>query len=77
MTSEQPNEADIFNSTRRIESPDERNVFLTDACGDDSGLRQRVEKLLAAFAEAYLNGLIGTCGFQFQLDISRPCFRLW
>lgn len=51
MTSEQPNEASIFNAARKIESADERDAFLTDACGNDTGLRGRVDKLLAAFIE--------------------------
>ena len=51
MASEPPNEASIFNSARKIESTDEREAFLAEACGDDRALRERVEKLLAAFAE--------------------------
>ena len=51
MASEQSNEASIFNAARKIESVDERNAFLVNACGDDAGLRERVNILLAAFLE--------------------------
>ena len=51
MASQQPDEASIFNSARQIESPEERDAFLSDACGEDSTLRQRIEKLLAEFGE--------------------------
>ena len=51
MTSERTNEATIFNAARKIESDDKRRAFLDDACGNDSGLRGRVEILLAAFLE--------------------------
>ena len=51
MTPERTNEATIFNSARKIESDDKRRAFLDDACGNDSGLRDRVEILLAAFLE--------------------------
>ena len=51
MTSEQSNEASIFNAARKIEAATERSAFLDHACGEDSGLRERVEKLLTAFIE--------------------------
>ena len=51
MTPERTNEATIFNAARKIESDDKRRAFLDDACGNDSGLRGRVEILLAAFLE--------------------------
>ncbi len=51
MTSERPNEAAIFNAARNIESLDERNAFLQNACGNDDALRERIDKLLAAFTE--------------------------
>ena len=51
MKSERPNEATIFNTARRIQSVDERSAYLDDACGNDAGLRERVDKLLAAFTE--------------------------
>ena len=51
MTPERPNEASIFNAARKIEAVDDRNAFLNKACGDDAELRERVDKLLAAFIE--------------------------
>jgi serine/threonine protein kinase/WD40 repeat protein len=63
------NEASIFNAARKIDSADDRRVFLAEACGDDAALRERVDKLLVASAEesqflenpaaAMLAGLIG------------------
>lgn len=51
MTSERPNEASIFNAARKIEATVERMAYLDKACGNDLGLRGRVDKLLAAFDE--------------------------
>lgn len=51
MASEKPNAASIFNSARQIQSTDQRAMYLSEACGDDAALRERVEKLLKAFAE--------------------------
>ena len=50
MASEQPNEASIFNSARKIAPADERSVFLAKACGENAALRRGVEKLLAIYA---------------------------
>src|SRR5689334_5915590 len=38
----------IFNDAMQIATPAERAAFLDRACGDDAGLRKRVEGLLAA-----------------------------
>ena len=51
MASDKPNESSIFNSARKIRQPEERLAFIAEACGTDGPLRQRVEKLLAAFDE--------------------------
>ena len=51
MSSEPLSEASIFNSARRIDSLDKRTAYLDEACGDDAALRERVGKLLAAYAE--------------------------
>ena len=51
MASEPSSEATIFNSARQIGSTVDRAEFLNEACGDDTALRQRVEKLLQAFDE--------------------------
>lgn len=51
MASGQPDEASIFNAARQIASTDQRAAYLNEACGRDSALRERVEKLLKAFAE--------------------------
>ena len=51
MATDHPHEASIFNAARKLASVDEREAFLTESCGVDVALRQRVEKLLAAFIE--------------------------
>lgn len=51
MPSGQPNEATIFNAARKITSADERAAYLSQACGDDSALRDRVQKRLTGLAE--------------------------
>lgn len=51
MSEESSNEATIFNTARQIETPEGRDEFLSEVCGDDSELRGRIEKLLAAYAE--------------------------
>ena len=50
MSPEQSNEPSIFNHARKIESRDDRHAYLKEACGGDSALRQRIEKLLTAYA---------------------------
>ncbi len=42
----------IFTQAVACETPQQREKFLADACGDDSVVRQRVEKLLQAHFEA-------------------------
>ena len=49
MASEMLDEKAIFNVARQIGSPDARAEYLRQACGTDSGLRQRVEVLLHAY----------------------------
>ena len=51
MSSGQPSEATIFNQARGIVGNDERRAYLDQACGADAKLRDRIEKLLAAYAE--------------------------
>ena len=51
MTSNRPSEATLFNTARAIVAADERRAYLDEACGADTQLRNRVEKLLAAYAE--------------------------
>ncbi|MBO0697650.1 MAG: tetratricopeptide repeat protein [Zavarzinella sp.] len=46
MTTPEPSEAAIFNSARRIHAPEDRDAYLDRVCGDDRGLRTRVEALL-------------------------------
>ncbi len=50
MLPEKPNEEILFNTARKIVSSDQRSAYLNEACGKDSELRQRVEKLLNAYA---------------------------
>ena len=42
------NERSIFNAALDISDPAERAAYLDKACGDQSGLRQHIEELLAA-----------------------------
>lgn len=66
MSSEPNHESSIFNTARQIQSGDERGAYLSQACGGDSVLKQRVEQLLAAhrdesgFLEQPAPGLKGT-----------------
>ena len=46
------NERSVFIGALERDDPEQRNVYLTDTCGADSQLRQRVERLLAAHAAA-------------------------
>src|SRR5262249_48307418 len=46
MITPEPSEAAIFNSARRIASPNERSAYLEQACGQDRDLRARIESLL-------------------------------
>src|ERR1039457_4820398 len=45
-------EEELFDAARRLADPGERKTFLDGACERDSGLRERVDELLAAEAEA-------------------------
>jgi eukaryotic-like serine/threonine-protein kinase len=47
MTEQSPAEAIFFAALER-HTAEERIAYLNAACGDDSNLRQRVERLLAA-----------------------------
>jgi serine/threonine protein kinase/Tfp pilus assembly protein PilF len=51
MASELLDEKAIFNVVRQIGSPDARAEYLQQACGTDSGLRERVQVLLRAYEE--------------------------
>jgi serine/threonine protein kinase/tetratricopeptide (TPR) repeat protein len=51
MASEILDEKAIFNAARQIGSPDARAEYLRQACGTDSGLRERVQVLLRAYEE--------------------------
>src|SRR5262249_32002226 len=51
MASEILDEKAIFNVARQIGSPDARAEYLQQACGTDSGLRERVQVLLRAHEE--------------------------
>lgn len=44
-------EREIFSEAKALGTPSERAAFLEQACGDDSGLRQRMERLLAVNAD--------------------------
>jgi serine/threonine protein kinase/tetratricopeptide (TPR) repeat protein len=41
-----PDEQAIFHAARRIEAPEQRRAYLESACGEEQGLRARVEALL-------------------------------
>src|SRR5215470_2724242 len=49
MANEMLDEKAIFNVARQIGSPDARAEYLQQACGTDSGLRERVQVLLRAY----------------------------
>jgi serine/threonine protein kinase/tetratricopeptide (TPR) repeat protein len=51
MAGEMPDEKAIFNIARQIGSPDAQAEYLRQACGADSGLRERVQVLLHAYEE--------------------------
>src|SRR6476620_7852133 len=51
MASEILDEKAIFNVARQIGSPDARAEYLRQACGPDSGLRERVQVLLRAYED--------------------------
>src|SRR3954454_11840422 len=51
MASEVLDEKAVFNVARQIGSPDARAEYLRQACGTDSGLRERVQALLHAYEE--------------------------
>jgi eukaryotic-like serine/threonine-protein kinase len=51
MVSEMLDEKAIFNVARQISSPDARAEYLRQACGPDSGMRERVQVLLHAYEE--------------------------
>src|SRR5262245_35459596 len=51
MASEILDEKAIFNAARQIDAPDARAEYLRQACGADSGLRERVQELLRAYEE--------------------------
>ena len=42
-----PQEKEIFDAARRIDDVASRAVYLSDACGSETSLRQRVEALLS------------------------------
>ncbi len=67
MTEQSPAEA-IFFAALEKRTAEERTAYLNAACGDDSNLRQRVERLLAAhpqvgnFLEPPTPAVIGAAG---------------
>jgi eukaryotic-like serine/threonine-protein kinase len=46
MDGSNPDEAEIFNTARRIETPESRRAYVWQACGDDFGPEARIEALL-------------------------------
>lgn len=60
MTKTTPTEETLFDAARRLENAPARRAFLEQACAGDSGLRRRVESLLAAEtdAEKFFKGAI-------------------
>jgi WD40 repeat protein/serine/threonine protein kinase len=47
--SEPSHESSIFNAARKIERGADRDDYVTEACGGDSALQERVKKLLSAY----------------------------
>ena len=64
MADPQPDILAIFTAAVACETPQQREEFLADACGDDSVARQRVETLLRAHFDAgnFLGGDAGELG---------------
>ncbi|MBN2272418.1 MAG: protein kinase [Sedimentisphaerales bacterium] len=52
MSKADKNERDIFNEAVEIEASDDRAAYIQNACGDDSGLKERINALLGAHDEA-------------------------
>jgi serine/threonine protein kinase len=51
MTESNLDEAAIFNTARQMEDPEARHAYILQACGEDSGLRRRIEALLRVHDE--------------------------
>jgi len=51
MDGSQPDEVEIFNTARGIETTESRRAYVRQACGDDLGLRARIEALLRVHDE--------------------------
>jgi serine/threonine protein kinase/tetratricopeptide (TPR) repeat protein len=47
-----PDEQEIFHAARRIDAPEARRAYLASVCGDEQGLRARVEALLRIHDES-------------------------
>jgi serine/threonine protein kinase/tetratricopeptide (TPR) repeat protein len=70
---------EVFNRALEKESPGERAAYLDEACGQDSALRSRVERLLRAHDRAggFLGGVRGECSLTGQAVIDeRPGARI-
>jgi serine/threonine protein kinase/Tfp pilus assembly protein PilF len=46
------NELDIFSAAVALDTPEEREKYLDEACGDNAALRERIDSLLRSFREA-------------------------
>ena len=72
------NEREIFMAALDRESPDERNRYLDEACGNDRDLRLRVDALLQSYADSgsFLERPVladeKTLGFNPPLDATTP-----
>ena len=51
MTREALPEESVFHVARRIASPDARGAYISDACGNDLALRERIVALLERHAD--------------------------
>src|SRR5262245_18054284 len=49
MASRPVDEKAVFNSTRRMPSPEERMAYLQEACGEDAGAQRRILELLRVY----------------------------
>jgi len=52
MPTPRPDEESVFNAARRLPTPESREAYVAEACGDDRELRARVEALLVAHEDA-------------------------
>jgi eukaryotic-like serine/threonine-protein kinase len=66
------NELDVFSAAVQLETLEDREKYLAQACGDNAHLRQRIESLLRSSAKAGSFIESPGLGFVASLGIDRP-----